>query len=120
MAKLQQQPSERVDSVAIARDFVLERSGLTLSALDRAMASAMARDLDYADLYFQMTRFETWTVEDGIVKEGVYSVDQGVGVRAITGEKTGFAYADQLDEASLLDAVAAARGIARTQGRGSV
>ena len=120
MAKPQQQPSERVDSVAIARDLVLERSGLTLSALDRAMASAMARDLDYADLYFQMTRFETWTVEDGIVKEGVYSVDQGVGVRAVTGEKTGFAYADQLDEASLLDAVAAARGIARTQGRGSV
>jgi TldD protein len=120
MAKLQHQPAERVDSVAIARELVLERSGLTLSALDRAMASAMSRDLDYADLYFQMTRFETWTVEDGIVKEGVYSVDQGVGVRAVTGERTGFAYADQLDEASVLDAVVAARGIARTQGRGSL
>ena len=120
MARPQQQPSEKVDSVAIARELVLERSGLTLSSLDRAMASAMSRDLDYADLYFQMTRFETWTVEDGIVKEGVYSIDQGIGVRAVTGEKTGFAYADQLDEPSLLDAVAAARGIARTQGSGNL
>ena len=80
----------------------------------------MSRDLDYADLYFQMSRFETWTVEDGIVKEGVYSIDQGIGVRAVTGERTGFAYADQLDEPSLLDAVAAARGIARTRGSGNL
>ncbi len=120
MAKPQQQPSERVDSVAIARELVLERSGLSLSSLDRAIASAMSRDLDYADLYFQMSRFETWTVEDGIVKEGVYSIDQGIGVRAVTGERTGFAYADQLDEPSLLDAVAAARGIARTQRSGNL
>src|SRR5690606_22037864 len=69
---------------------------------------------------FQQTRYETWTVEDGIVKEGVYSIDQGVGVRCVSGERTGFAYADQLDEAALLDAVEAARGIARAQGRGSV
>ena len=91
-----------------------------MSALDRALSEAMSRQLDYADLYFQLTRFETWTVEDGIVKEGVHSIDQGIGVRAIAGERTGFAYSDQLDEAALLDAVDAARGIARSNGDGRI
>jgi TldD protein len=109
-----------VDSLAIAREHLLARSGLELRSLDKALASAMSRDLDYADLYLQLTRYETWTVEDGIVKEGVHSIDQGIGVRAITGERTGFAYSDQLDEAALLDAVEAARGIARQQGTGRV
>src|SRR5262245_56131713 len=108
------------DSLAIAREHLLARSGLDLRSLDKALASAMARDLDYADLYLQLTRYETWTVEDGIVKEGVHSIDQGIGVRAVTGERTGFAYSDQLDEAALLDAVDAARGIARAQGDGKV
>src|SRR6187399_439795 len=100
------------DSLAVACEQLLGRAGLDLKALDRAMSQAMARRLDYADLYFQFTRYETWTVEDGIVKEGVHSIDQGIGVRAISGERTGFAYSDQLDEAALLDAVDAARGIA--------
>src|SRR5499427_6350315 len=91
-----------------------------MGALDRALSAAMSRQLDYADLYFQLTRFETWTVEDGIVKEGVHSIDQGIGVRAVAGERTGFAYSDQLDEAALLDAVDAARGIARGNGDGKV
>ena len=107
------------DSFALARELLLDRTGLELGALDRALAAAMTRELDYVDLYLQLTRFETWTVEDGIVKEGTYSVDQGIGVRAISGERTGFAYSDQLDEAALIDAVVAARGIARTQGAGS-
>ena len=94
--------------------------GSTSASLDRAMAAAMSRQLDYADLYLQLTRYETWTVEDGIVKEGVHSIDQGIGVRAVSGERTGFAYSDQLDEAALLDAVAAARGIARARGDGKV
>jgi TldD protein len=115
----QAQPADaKNDSLAIARDLLLERTGLGLGALDRALAAAMTRQLDYADLYLQMTRYETWSVEDGIVKEGVHSVDQGVGVRAMIGERTGFAYSDQLDEAALLDAVEAARGIARVQGDG--
>jgi TldD protein len=107
------------DSFAIARELLLEGAGLELAALDRALATAMVRKLDYVDLYLQLTRYETWTVEDGIVKEGAYSIDQGIGVRAISGERTGFAYSDQLDEAALLDAVVAARGIARTQGAGA-
>jgi len=108
------------DSLAVAREQLLGRAGLDLKALDRAMSQAMARRLDYADLYFQFTRYETWTVEDGIVKEGVHSIDQGIGVRAISGERTGFAYSDQLDEAALLDAVDAARGIARAHGDGKI
>jgi TldD protein len=107
------------DSFAMARELLLEGAGLELAALDRALSTAMVRKLDYVDLYLQLTRYETWTVEDGIVKEGAYSIDQGIGVRAISGERTGFAYSDQLDEAALLDAVVAARGIARTQGAGA-
>src|SRR5690606_6623751 len=108
------------EPLTVAQDLVLAPAGLDLATLDRALAAAMSRELDYSDLFLQLTRYETWTVEDGIVKEGVYSVDQGVGVRAVAGEKTGFAYADQLDEAALMDAVEAARGIARTQGHGRV
>ena len=108
------------DALAVAREHLLAHGGLEMSALDRALSEAMSRQLDYADLYFQLTRYETWTVEDGIVKEGVHSIDQGIGVRAIAGERTGFAYSDQLDEAALLDAVDAARGIARSNGDGRI
>jgi len=110
----------QTDALAVAREQLLAHAGLQASALDRALSKAMSRQLDYADLYFQLTRFETWTVEDGIVKEGVHSIDQGIGVRAVAGERTGFAYSDQLDEAALLDAVDAARGIARANGDGKV
>jgi TldD protein len=119
MATPSQSAVTGVDPFAIARDLLLEGSGLELAALDRALSTAMVRKLDYVDLYLQLTRYETWTVEDGIVKEGAYSVDQGIGVRAVSGERTGFAYSDQLDETALIDAVVAARGIARTKGAGS-
>lgn len=108
------------DALASAERQMLAPAGLDMRVLHRALDALMAKKLDYGDLYFQLTRFETWTVEDGIVKEGVFSIDQGVGVRAVVGEKTGFAYADALDEESLLDAVRAARGIARTSGRGKL
>ena len=99
---LEPQPTDvgTVDSLAVAREHLLTANGLSLAALDRALGAALSRQLDYADLYLQLTRYETWTVEDGIVKEGAYSIDQGVGVRAVTGERTGFAYSDQLDEES--------------------
>jgi TldD protein len=116
MATPSQPAVAAADSFAIARELLLEGAGLELAALDRALSAAMVRKLDYVDLYLQLTRYETWTVEDGIVKEGAYSVDQGIGVRAISGERTGFAYSDELDEASLTDAVVAARGIARAGG----
>jgi TldD protein len=118
MIEPQPNVSPSIDAVDYAYKHLLAPAGLKPATLDKAIARLMGRQLDYADLYFQATRFETWTVEDGIVKEGVHSIDEGVGVRAVVGERTGFAYADQLDEAALFDAVEAARGIARTQGRG--
>src|SRR5512138_357366 len=108
------------DALDIVRQRLLEPAGLDVDILDRALGELMARRLDYGDLYFQSTRFESWAVEDGRVKEGVFSIDQGVGVRAIVGEKTGFAYADQLDAESLLDAAEAARGIAKSGSEGRI
>ncbi|MBN1239829.1 MAG: metalloprotease TldD [Gammaproteobacteria bacterium] len=104
------------DPLDIVQQRLLAPAGLDLESIDRALGELMARNLDYGDLYFQSTRYESWSVEDGTVREGVYSIDRGVGIRAISGEKTGFAYADQLDMASLIDAAHAARGIARTAG----
>jgi TldD protein len=120
MLQLKETHFAPVDALAVAREHLLDASGLSLGALERALSAAMSRQLDYADLYLQLTRYETWTVEDGIVKEGAHSIDQGVGVRAVSGERTGFAYSDQLDEVALQDAVAAARGIARAQGDGKI
>ena len=102
----------------LVKSELLAPAGLSLKRLDQALAVLMSRRLDYGDLYFQSTRYETWTVEDGIVKDGAHSVDQGVGVRAVCDEKTGFAYSDDLDDAALMDAVEAARGIARASGEG--
>ena len=104
---------EEVEQVMIELSQSLASLWSTANDLEQAMGRLMSRHLDYADLYCQSTRYETWTVEDGIVREGVFSLDQGVGVRAINGEKTGFAYADQLDLESLTDAVTAARSIAQ-------
>ncbi len=82
--------------------------------------AVMSRGVDYADLYFQLSREESWSLEDGIVKEGSHSIEQGVGVRAISGEKTGFAYTDEVLLPALLEASDAARAIARSGGRNAV
>ena len=65
-------------------------------ACRQVLDAVMSRGVDYADLYFQLSREESWSLEDGIVKEGSHSIEQGVGVRAISGEKTGFAYTDEV------------------------
>jgi predicted Zn-dependent protease len=75
--------------------------------------------VDYADLYFQFTRSESWSLEEGIVKTGSFSIDQGVGVRAVSGDKTAFSYSDEISEHALLQAAAATRTIAR-QGAGRI
>lgn len=114
-------PSKQpADTLAVVERQMLTPAGFGLRELDAALGKLMSRRLDYADLYFQSTRYESWTVEDGSVKDGVYSVDQGVGVRAVSGERTGFAYSDQLDAVALADAVDAARGISRVEGSGHV
>jgi TldD protein len=100
-----------IERLAIAQRLLLEPFGLDESHLGRALAEIKAHRVDDADLYFQMTRSEGWSLEEGIVKTGSFSIDQGVGVRAVKGEKTAFAYSDDISEASLLDAARTVRSI---------
>ncbi len=95
----------------IARQLLLTPVGLDDSHLARALADIRAHKVDDADLYFQYTRAEGWSLEEGIVKTGSFAIDQGVGVRAVAGEKTAFAYSDDISLASLLDAAHTVRAI---------
>lgn len=81
-----------IQSLATAKSLLLDPWGLTEADLARALGEIFAHKVDYADLYFQYTRSEGWSLEEGIVKTGSFSIGQGVGVRAISGEKTAFAY----------------------------
>ena len=92
---------------------MLAPAGLEERHLSRTLGSVLRGGVDYADLYFQVSRQESWTLEDGIIREGSFSLDQGVGVRAVSGEKTGFAYSDELMLPALEQAAGAARAIAR-------
>jgi TldD protein len=92
---------------------LLEPAGLGEQQLSTTLGGLMRGGVDYADLYFQVTRQESWSLEDGIIREGSFSLDQGVGVRANSGEKTGFAYSDELILPALESAAGAARAIAR-------
>ena len=83
-------------SFTVAEKMILAPSGLDEQRLSQVLDTVMSRGVDYADLYFALTREESWSLEDGIVKEGAHSIEQGVGVRAISGEKTGFAYTDEV------------------------
>ncbi len=107
------------DPLIIARQTLLEPAGLMGGDIDRVMGQLLSASVDAADVYLQSTRFESWMLEDGIVKEGSHSIEQGAGVRAISGEKTGFAYSDEITLPTLLEAAKNARAIARegTQGK---
>lgn len=96
----------------LARQALLEPTGITESNLERILANILGHSVDSADLYFQGSRHESWTLEDNIIKDAAYSVDNGVGVRAISGEKTGFAYSDDIVIPALEQAASAARTIA--------
>lgn len=100
---------ERLD---VARRLLLEPFGLDESDLIHTLSVIKAHKVDEADLYFQYTRAEGWSLEEGIVKTGSFSIDQGVGVRAVSGEKTAFAYSDDISLASLTDAAHTVRTIA--------
>lgn len=105
-----------IERLATAKALLLEPFGLDETHLSRALAEIQAHRVDDADLYFQYTRSEGWSLEEGIVKTGSFSIDQGVGVRAVSGEKTAFAYSDDISEASLLDAARTVRSIASAGG----
>ena len=101
-----------LERLAIAKSLLLDPFGLDEAALSRALQVIGEHRIDDADLYFQYTRSEGWSLEEGIVKSGSFGIDQGVGVRAISGEKTAFAYSDDISEAALLDAARTVRTIA--------
>jgi TldD protein len=86
--------------------------------LQAVFGQMMAHRVDYADLYFQYSRSESWSLEEGIVKSGSFNIDQGVGVRAVSGEKTAFAYSDDISFNALQSAAQATRAIARQGGEG--
>jgi len=102
-----------IASLATARSLLLEPWGLNESDLSRAFGEIFSHRVDYADLYFQYARSEGWSLEEGIVKTGSFSIGQGVGVRAVSGERTAFAYSDALSPAALLASARTVRSIAR-------
>jgi len=99
---------------------LLEPNGLDQSKLDTVLGTLATHRLDDADLYFQYSRAEAWSLEEGQVKSGSFSIDQGVGVRAVTGEKTAFAYSDDIALPAIEQAAKAARSIATVGGSGRV
>ncbi len=108
--------SESPDNLAVAREKLLVPSGLGEPELAQLIGRLLARRIDYADLYFQFAREEHWALEDGIVRDAGASIERGVGVRATAGERTGFAYSDELAPPALEAASDAARAIARQGG----
>ncbi|MBT8061343.1 MAG: metalloprotease TldD [Gammaproteobacteria bacterium] len=108
------------DSLELAQRQLLAPGGLDESDLAKVLGHLMGSSVDAGDLYFQHAAREAWSLEDGLVRNATHSVEQGVGIRAMSGEKTGFAYADEIVMPSLMEASTAARAIARRGASGSV
>src|SRR5271170_3327886 len=109
-----------IDPLQLARNTILAPSGMDDGHLGRALELMLGHAVDAADLYFQVSQEESWALEDGIVKEGSASIEQGVGVRALAGERTGFAYSDEIILPALEEAARAARAIISGPARGGV
>jgi TldD protein len=103
-------------ALGVADEYLLTPYALDHGAIERVFGTLMQHRLDYADLYFQYHRSEGWSLEEGIVKSGSFNIEQGVGVRAISGEKTAFAYSDDIGLPALLAAAEATRAIAAAGG----
>ena len=103
-----------VDPLRLAREGILAPAGLDEGRIEKVLGVVLGSAVDAADLYFQLSREESWALEDGIVKEGHAAIEQGVGVRALAGEKTGFAYSDEIMLPALEEAARAARAISAT------
>ncbi|WP_410497775.1 metalloprotease TldD [Chitinibacter sp. S2-10] len=110
--------SASLDHFAVAEQHLLTPFSLDDQAINSVFARILTHEIDYADLYFQYSRSEAWSLDEGIVKSGSFNIDQGVGVRAISGEKTAFAYSDDISLAALNDAAHATRAIGRQGGQG--
>jgi TldD protein len=108
------------DAIAIARDQILSPAGLDTGHIEQLLGQLKTTAIDAADIYFQYSRLQSWMLEDGIIKDGNFNIERGAGLRAQSGEKTGFAYADEVQFETLLQAAKAARAIARGGGEGRV
>jgi TldD protein len=104
----------------VARAALLLPAELDENRVAGVLGDVMGNAVDYGDVYFQQVREESWALEDGIVKDGAHAIEQGVGVRALAGEKTGFAYSDEVVLPALLEAAHAARAISRSGASGSL
>ncbi len=107
------------DHLAAARRLLLAPFDLDESLLQRVLDGVFTHRADFADLYFQYTRSESFSLEEGIVKSGSFDIEQGVGVRAVAGDKTAFSYSDDISAAALAEAADAVRSIARVGGAGA-
>ena len=99
-------------NLATAQGILLTPYGLHVEDLNRVFAEISAHRADDADIYFQYTRSEGWSLEEGIVKAGSFNIDQGVGIRTVIGDKTAFAYSDNIHMDALLNAARVTRDIA--------
>jgi TldD protein len=108
------------DAIAIARDQILSPAGLDTGHIEQLLGQLKTTAIDAADIYFQYSRLQSWMLEDGIIKDGNFNIERGAGLRAQSGEKTGFAYADEVQFETLMQAAKAARAIARSGGEGRV
>ncbi len=106
--------------LVLAKSTLLEPVGLDSGHIEKTLGQIMAHDIDHADLYFEAARSESWVLEDGIIREGSHSIDQGVGVRAVSGDKTGFAYSDEILLPALTSAAQTARAISHAGGANSL
>lgn len=105
-----------MESIDIARQHLLVPTGLSDDDVNKALSAALEGSIDSADLYFQSMTREAWSLDDGIVKDASFNIEQGVGVRAVVGEKSGFAYSDDIEMSALLESSRAARSIAKSAG----
>ncbi|KXJ56065.1 MAG: metalloprotease TldD, partial [Colwellia sp. Phe_37] len=100
------------DLIQQAESIILQPAGLSINDIDQVMGNLLSNHIDQADIYFQSSRSESWVLEDGIVKDGNYNIEQGVGLRAVSGEKTGFAYSEELTMPNMLEAAKSVKSIA--------
>jgi len=114
--KLEQPSTQKAIHFDMATDTLLRPSGLDAQSVQSVLSSIMSHQVDYADLYFQYSRSESWGLEEGQVKSGAFNIDQGVGVRAVSGEKTAFAYSDEINIQALQQAAKATKAIASIGG----
>nr|VFK52981.1 MAG: microcin-processing peptidase 2. Unknown type peptidase. MEROPS family U62 [Candidatus Kentron sp. TUN]VFK59364.1 MAG: microcin-processing peptidase 2. Unknown type peptidase. MEROPS family U62 [Candidatus Kentron sp. TUN]VFK67941.1 MAG: microcin-processing peptidase 2. Unknown type peptidase. MEROPS family U62 [Candidatus Kentron sp. TUN] len=108
------------NTLELAKNLILDPAGLGEHEIQLTLDRLLGHSIDTADIYFESTRSESWALEDSIVKNAAYGIEQGAGVRAISGEKTGFAYSDEISLPALTSAATAARAIAGHGGNGKL